>query len=346
MALNISQRIKPKHFPWIKSVLLTSLFCVLIAFTTQTVWEGGIANHLLISFGFGYSAILSSFVIVRLFPNISKLLEAATSMVFSLIVGTLNARFWLDEYLDDSQSGMKSVVLLGIVFCTICYYYFYTKEQKLVAENALETAKRRQADQDKALVQSQLKQLQSQIEPHFLFNTLATISALIETDNDKAKLMLEKLTELLRVTLKNSRNEQSTIEQELALINAYLGIQKIRLGERLTFSINSEGISDDQILPPFLIQPLVENALTHGIEPRAVGGNVSIQITRKDSHLVIEVSDNGAGLNPEPSSSTTGHGVGLSNIKQRIETLFEGKASMSIKEQSTGGVISTLSLPI
>ncbi|MFA0173288.1 histidine kinase, partial [Vibrio splendidus] len=104
--------------------------------------------------------------------------------------------------------------------------------QQLRADNELEVAKRRQADQEKVVVLSQLKQLQSQIEPHFLFNTLATINVLIESDSAKAKLMLEKLTDLLRVTLKNSRNEQSTIAQEVDLLDAYLNIQKIRLGER------------------------------------------------------------------------------------------------------------------
>ncbi|MEZ9418184.1 histidine kinase, partial [Vibrio sp. 10N.286.49.E1] len=118
-----------------------------------------------------------------------------------------------------------------------------TKGEQLRAENELEIAKRRQADQDKVVVMSQLKQLQSQIEPHFLFNTLATISVLIETDSAKAKLMLEKLTDLLRVTLKNSRTDQSTVSQEVDLIDAYLNIQKIRLAERLEFSIETHGIS-------------------------------------------------------------------------------------------------------
>ena len=156
--------------------------------------------------------------------------------------------------------------------------------------------------------------------------------------------MLEKLTNLLRVTLKNSRTEQSTIAQEVDLLDAYLNIQKIRLGERLAFSIETHEISYLQVIPPLLIQPLVENALTHGIEPKAAGGKVNICITQQAQLLKIEVSDNGAGL--KTPSANTGHGVGLSNIRQRIETLYGEKASLTITEQAEGGVVSTILLPL
>ncbi|WP_210444669.1 sensor histidine kinase, partial [Vibrio crassostreae] len=252
--------------------------------------------------------------------------------------------YWLNGFFGANISDLKSVVLLGVIFCSVCYYYFYTREQQLRADNELEVAKRRQADQEKVVVLSQLKQLQSQIEPHFLFNTLATINVLIESDSVKAKLMLEKLTDLLRVTLKNSRTEQSTIAQEVDLLDAYLNIQKIRLGDRLVYSIETNDISDQQVIPPFLIQPLVENALTHGIEPKASGGEVNIRIAQQTDQIKIEVSDSGAGL--KTPSIAAGHGVGLSNIRQRIDTLYGDKASLTITEQAEGGVVSTILLPL
>ncbi|MGF1752684.1 histidine kinase [Vibrio makurazakiensis] len=329
---------------WVKSSLLTTLFCLLIAITTQTIWGGDFFGNVIISLGFGYSALVSSFVIAKLFPKVSRLVETILSMIIAISVGTINAQFWINGYFDYNFSEMKSVVLLGVIFCGMCYYYFYTKEQKMLAEHELEVAKRRQADQEKVVVVSQLKQLQSQIEPHFLFNTLANISALIESDSDKAKLMLEKLTDLLRATLKNSRNESSTVGQELALNDAYLNIQKIRLGERLAFSITALGVDDTQALPPFLIQPLVENALTHGIEPSVNGGCVDIEISSKEGMLTMTVSDNGVGLNA--GFVTTGHGVALDNIRQRINTLFEGRAKMTIIENGSGGVTSSISIPM
>ncbi|MFA0525871.1 sensor histidine kinase [Vibrio sp. 10N.222.52.C3] len=332
------------RFSWIKSFAFTTLFCVLIAITTNTIWGGGFTLNLAISFGFGYSAVGSSFVLVELFKRKSKAFDVGVSMVIAMTLGTLNAHYWLNGFFGSNLSDLKSVILLGVIFCSVCYYYFYTREQQLRADNELEVAKRRQSDQEKVVVLSQLKQLQSQIEPHFLFNTLATINVLIESDSAKAKLMLEKLTDLLRVTLKNSRTEQSTIAQEVDLLDAYLNIQKIRLGERLTFSIEIHEISDLQVIPPFLIQPLVENALTHGIEPKAAGGQVNIRITQQAQQLKIEVADNGAGL--KTPSANTGHGVGLSNIRQRIETLYGDKASLTITEHAEGGVVSTILLPL
>ena len=332
------------QFSWIKSFSLTTLFCLVIAITTQTIWGGDLVANLAISFGFGYSAVGSSFILVKLFKRTSRTLEVGISMVIAMTFGTLNAHYWLNGYFGANISDLKSVVLLGVIFCSVCYYYFYTREQQLRADNELEVAKRRQADQEKVVVLSQLKQLQSQIEPHFLFNTLATINVLIESDSAKAKLMLEKLTDLLRVTLKNSRTEQSTIAQEVDLLDAYLNIQKIRLDERLTFSIETHGISDQQVIPPFLIQPLVENALTHGIEPKAAGGEVNIRIVQQADQIKIEVSDNGMGL--KTPSSAAGHGVGLSNIRQRIDTLYGGKASLTITEQAEGGVVSIILLPM
>ncbi|MEZ9654296.1 sensor histidine kinase [Vibrio splendidus] len=332
------------EYSWLKSLTLTSIFCFLIAAVTQIVRGSDFIVNLAISFGFGYSAVGSSFILVKLFKTQSRVLEVGISMVVAMTAGTLNAHYWLNHSFGDSFSDLKSVMLLGVIFCSVCYYYFYTKGEQLRAENELEIAKRRQADQDKVVVMSQLKQLQSQIEPHFLFNTLATISVLIETDSAKAKLMLEKLTDLLRVTLKNSRTDQSTVSQEVDLIDAYLNIQKIRLAERLEFSIETHGISNLQVIPPFLIQPLVENALTHGIEPKAAGGQVNICITQQVQSLKIEVSDNGAGL--KAPSISAGHGVGLSNIRQRIETLYGDKASLTITEQAEGGVVSTILLPL
>ncbi len=328
---------------WIKSFTLTTLFCFIIAASMQTIWDGDFVINLAISFGFGYSAVATSFILVKFFKIESRVAEVGTSMVIAMTFGTLNAHYWLNEYIGANISTLKASVLLGAIFCSVCYYYFYTQEKQWRADNELEMAKRRQAKQEKAVVLSQLKQLQSQIEPHFLFNTLATINVLIESDSAKAKLLLEKLTDLLRVTLKNSRTEQSTITQEVDLLEAYLDIQKIRLGDRLAFSIETHNISDPQVIPPFLIQPLVENALTHGIEPKTTGGQVNIRIVQQVDQLKIEVSDDGAGL--KKPSINKGHGVGLSNIRQRINTLYGDKASLTITEQAAGGVTSTILLP-
>ncbi|NDJ80234.1 sensor histidine kinase [Vibrio campbellii] len=327
---------------WPRSLLVTTAFCLFISAMTLSVWGGPYYVHVLVSFGFGYSAIFFSWLIDRLFPTIPRTIEVVCSLVACLLFGVINAQFWLGEYF--GISDMIPVGLMGLLFSGMCYFYFYSREKEAVAQRELESIKREKAEQDRALLLSQLKQMQSQIEPHFLFNTLANISALMSQDVDKAKLMLEQLTALLRATLKSSREEHTTIDDETALIEAYLGIQQIRLGERLSYQIEvEEGLGRTE-LPPMMLQPLIENAIIHGIEPKREGGEVSLQIKREQQNLQIEVRDTGVGLNHV--SGHMGSGVGLSNLKQRIEALFLGKGEVSISESAQGGVCIRLSWPI
>ncbi|MFN1649943.1 sensor histidine kinase [Vibrio rotiferianus] len=327
---------------WLRSLLVTTAFCLFISAMTLSVWGGPYYVHVLVSFGFGYSAIFFSWLIDRLFPTIPRMIEVVCSLVACLLFGVINAQFWLGEYF--GISDMIPVGLMGLLFSGMCYFYFYSREKEAVAQRELESIKREKAEQDRALLLSQLKQMQSQIEPHFLFNTLANISALMSQDVDKAKLMLEQLTALLRATLKSSREEHTTIDDETALIEAYLGIQQIRLGERLSYQIEvEEGLGRTE-LPPMMLQPLIENAIIHGIEPKREGGEVSLQIKREQQNLQIEVRDTGVGLNHV--SGHMGSGVGLSNLKQRIEALFLGKGEVSISESAQGGVCIRLSWPI
>ncbi|MDW1950783.1 histidine kinase, partial [Vibrio sp. 812(2023)] len=264
---------------WQRSVVVTTLFCLFISGMTLSVWGGPYYVHVLVSFGFGYSALFFSWLIDKLFPTIPRMLEIALSLTACLLFGVINAQFWLGEYF--GISGMLPVLLMGLLFSGMCYFYFHSREKEAIAQRELESIKRENAEQERALLLSQLKQMQSQIEPHFLFNTLANISALMSQDVDKAKQMLDQLTALLRATLKNSREDHTTVENEIALIDAYLGIQKIRLGERLSYTIEvQEGLGNTE-LPPMMLQPLVENAIIHGIEPKREGGEVQLLIKQE-----------------------------------------------------------------
>ncbi|GLR73236.1 sensor histidine kinase [Aliivibrio sifiae] len=335
---------KEPTFRLLKSVSITTLFCVVIAMVTSNLWSSPFYEHVFISLGYGYSAVFSSYALETLFPLLKKAYSTFLAMVLSIGLGTLHAFIWLKKYDDFATlEALKPVVLLGLIFTAICFYYFHSNEQKLLAEQELEVTKRKQSEQEKALVLSQLSQLQSQTEPHFLFNTLANISALIELDSNKAKLMLEKLTDLLRGTLQTSRKPLISLEQETELLSAYLAIQQIRLGDRLNYDIDNQ-LTDSLSLPPLLIQPLVENAITHGIEPKANGGQIKVQFKQFGGTFKSTISDNGLGLNS--TSSTAGNGMSLNNIKQRLHDLFEGKASLTIAENKQGGVTAELSIPM
>ncbi|ACH63502.1 two component sensor histidine kinase [Aliivibrio fischeri MJ11] len=328
----------------VKSLLITTVFCVVIAMMTSNIWPSPFYEHIIISLGYGYSAVLCSFVLENNFPTLKKAYSTVLAMVLSITLGTFHASLWLNKYEDFATlEALQPIVLLGLIFTAICFYYFHAAEKTMLAEQALALSKRKQLEQEKALVLSQLSQLQSQIEPHFLFNTLANISALIELDSNKAKLMLEKLTDLLRGSLKTNRNPLITVEQEIELLNAYLSIQQIRLGERLTYEIDNQ-IVEPISLPPLLIQPLVENAITHGIEPSAQGGQLMVQFKQENNQFIVVISDNGIGL--ESVSPSKGHGMSLNNIKQRLHDLFDGSASVRITENKDGGVNAELTIPL
>ncbi|MUJ27484.1 sensor histidine kinase [Aliivibrio fischeri] len=328
----------------VKSLLITTLFCTVIAMMTSNIWPSPFYEHITISLGYGYSAVLCSFVLENNFPTLKKAYSTVLAMVLSITLGTFHASLWLNKYEDFATlEALQPIVLLGLIFTAICFYYFHAAEKTMLAEQALALSKRKQLEQEKALVLSQLSQLQSQIEPHFLFNTLANISALIELDSNKAKLMLEKLTDLLRGSLKTNRNPLITIEQEIELLNAYLSIQQIRLGDRLTYEIDKQ-IVEPISLPPLLIQPLVENAITHGIEPSAQGGHLMIQFKQENNQFFVVISDNGIGL--KSVSPSKGHGMSLNNIKQRLHDLFDGSASVRITENKDGGVNAELTIPL
>lgn len=326
-----------------KSVGYTTIFCAVIAYVTQSIWPSPYTEHLAISLGYGYSSVVGSLFISWWLPQVSNQVVTALSLVGAMVLGTFNAYWWLNSYDNFSEiSQLKPVVVLGFIFTVTCFFYFYTHEQKLRAQKELETAKRIQSEQEKALVLSQLRQLQSQIEPHFLFNTLANVNALISHDPKTAQHMLEKLTELLRGTLQNSRQSQSTLTAELGLVDAYLAIQQIRLGERLSYQIINH-VEQPLTLAPLLLQPLVENAVQHGIEPKAQGGVILIEISQRDQIICIEVTDSGVGLGH--TAVKAGHGIGLENTRQRVKALYGAEASLSIKQADDGGVKALIQIP-
>ncbi|WHR54118.1 histidine kinase [Vibrio furnissii] len=321
-----------------KSLTFTALFCFVIALGTQAIWPSPLRGHLIISFGYGVSAYLCALVLGAVFPSLSTRHVNLLALAGAMVLGTTNAYIWLNQYPGfGTLAALKPVMMLGLMFTALCFFYFYAHEQKLVAENALEVAKRRQSEQEKALLLSQLKQLQSQIEPHFLFNTLANVNALIASEPHKAQRMLEKLTDLLRSSMRH-REGVSTLKDELELVDAYLGIQSIRLGNRLRYSLPTDPQWHALCLPPMLLQPLVENAIEHGIEPKAEGGEVNVTIERLQDAIVLTVSDNGAGLGEIPK----GNGIALENVRQRLHGLFGRDAKFTLTQNAKGGVTAAI----
>lgn len=201
----------------------------------------------------------------------------------------------------------------------------------------------RAATLETRLVRSQLDALRMQLHPHFLFNTLNSISVLMRKDVEAADRMLLQLSSLLRVTLSENEAHEIPLEQELAILERYLEIEKIRFEDRLTVRMAIDPESLDALVPQLLLQPLVENAIRHGISEREDGGVVEIRAERRDGVVRLQVLDNGPGLGR--SSSSRGDGVGLSNLRSRLEHLYGARATFEARDAEDGGAVVTTALP-
>jgi 2TM domain/Histidine kinase len=206
-------------------------------------------------------------------------------------------------------------------------------EEKKIAQ-IMVREKIRTLSTEKQLAEAKLRLLQAQIEPHFLFNTLANVVSLIEPAPAKAQLMLENFIHYLRGSLAASRTTNGTFEQERRLLNHYLDLIKIRMGDRLEFLAVLQ-----EPLAPMLLQPIVENAIRHGLEPKIEGGFVALKARRLNDDIHVTVEDNGLGFKPSESA-----GIGLDNLRERLAVLYDNKATLTIAERSPGTLV-TITFP-
>ena len=190
------------------------------------------------------------------------------------------------------------------------------------------------------LAQAQLQLLRSQLHPHFLFNTLHAISTLMHRDVEAADRMMSRLSELLRISLNGAERHQVALAEELEFLAPYLDIERTRFSDRLRVDIDVGGDARDALVPALLLQPLVENAIRHGIAPRRGPGRVTVHAERQGDRLVLDVSDDGVG--PPPALE---EGIGLGNIRQRLARLYGDDCSMTAAGRGPAGFAVRLSLP-
>jgi signal transduction histidine kinase len=213
-------------------------------------------------------------------------------------------------------------------------------ESEEEAANRLHEIEARKLDTVRDLAEARLQALQSQIEPHFLFNSLAHVRRLYRTDPRAGKLTLRYLSRYLGSALRALRDPWVALEKDTALALDYLNVQKIRLGERLEFSVDLDAGAIEARVPPLTVVTLVENAIKHGIAPLPEGGGVTIAARRIGSTVRVEVSDTGRGF-----QRTVGAGVGLANLRGRLATLHGDAAALSLRQNMPRGVIATVVVP-
>jgi sensor histidine kinase YesM len=219
---------------------------------------------------------------------------------------------------------------------------FYVKFRENRATVALHQAEAERHLLSRQAVEAELKLMQAQVEPHFLFNTLASVQYLTETDPAQASRLLGHLIGYLRAALPQLRAASTTLGKEAELAREYLSILQMRIGPRLTFSVEVPRELRDHAFPPNLLISLVENAIKHGIEPAAAGGMVTVRAHREGDALLVEVADTGRGLG---FASTNGEGVGLSNVRERLAALYGARGRFTLEAGEPRGTRATLVLP-
>jgi signal transduction histidine kinase len=286
--------------------------------------------------------IARHFPIERPHRTRSALVHAAASVGFSLAYVVVRGAVatWQSSNVSFAQSF--EFLLLKTWHLNILYYWVI-----IAVSHAFDYARRfrerelRAAELEKRLTEARLQALQMQLNPHFLFNTLHAISSLMHRDVEAADRMLVRLSDLLRRALDASDTQEVTLREELDFLGRYAEIEQTRFGPRLKIEMNIAPETLDALVPSLVLQPLVENAIKHGIEPRARAGCIEIKADRDRDSLRLEVRDNGAGL---PNGNIV-EGIGLSNTRARLKQLYEDGHSFELSGAPEGGVMVKIRLP-
>jgi two-component system, LytTR family, sensor kinase len=230
------------------------------------------------------------------------------------------------------------LVYFAVLGAAMARHYFL-RYQARVDETRLLRAET--AELEARLAEAQLAVLRTQLNPHFLFNTLHAISSLVERDPKGVRRMIARLSELLRHTLDQSAEQEVPLERELELLQRYLDIMEVRFQGKLEVTVRIDERVRDALVPNLILQPLVENALKHGVSATEEAGRVEVQAHREDGDIVLMVRDNGPGLSPTSNSK----GVGLRNTIARLEQLYGPKQRFALRAAEGGGTIAEVRLP-
>jgi two-component sensor histidine kinase len=243
----------------------------------------------------------------------------------------------------DAARGWAKMSMVAIIISLIAtLIYIYLERDREAKEQALRFALDKQTLEKEAL-SVRLKALQAQVEPHFLFNTLANVQQLVEMQSPRAGPMLKNLIQYLKLTIAQTRGETTCAEKEFELARNYLAIMQTRMPDRLEYSVQLPAALNAAQLPPLALLTLVENAVKHGIDAAEQGGAVQVSAVAQAEQLNIEVADTGSGLGSKPGH---GNGTGLANLRERLQAQYGAQASLQLLENTPRGVVARLSLPL
>jgi sensor histidine kinase YesM len=329
----------------LRRILWVTAICAVASGAASWIFVNTYVDLLLTALPVGYTSMLlftaASNVRQASMPREAMQILAivAGSILGTILAGLLKGRD-ITQMFHERLAGVTISMGLGIGFGCVVVATIMLREKYARDQARILRAESERHQLEKGMLEARLQLMQAQVEPHFLFNTLANVQHLVETDPQAAARMLDSLIRYLRAAVPQMREAHSTLGREVEMARAFLEIQQVRMGARLAFRIDVPEPLRARDFPPMMLISLVENAIKHGVDPCCECGTVVIRAEEQEGRLRVCVADTGEGVKPKE-----GGGLGLANIRERLKTLYGGAAALVLEENAPHGVTAAIEVP-
>jgi len=329
----------------LRRILWVTAICAVASGAASWIFVNTYFDLLLTALPVGYTSMLlftaASNVRQAAMPREAMQILAivAGSILGTILAGLLKGRD-ITQMFHERLAGVTISMGLGIGFGCVVVATIMLREKYARDQARILRAESERHQLEKGMLEARLQLMQAQVEPHFLFNTLANVQHLVETDPQAAARMLDSLIRYLRAAVPQMREAHSTLGREVEMARAFLEIQQVRMGARLAFRIDVPEPLRARDFPPMMLISLVENAIKHGVDPCCECGTVVIRAEEQEGRLRVCVADTGEGVKPKE-----GGGLGLANIRERLKTLYGGAAALVLEENAPHGVTAAIEVP-
>jgi len=330
----------------VRRVIAVTVICFCATIVSRAFFTNTFFELLLIALCIGYTSMLFFTIATNLHASaIPREGRQVLAIILGSFLGTILAGvirgFNIGHMFTERLWGASMTMGLGIGVGCVVVAAAVLRERKARDEARLHRAEAERQQLEKNVLEARLQLMQAQVEPHFLFNTLANVQHLVETDTPAASKMLESLIQYLRAALPQMREATTTLGREVDMARAFLEIHRVRMGGRLDFSVSVPPDLRRAPFPPMMLISLVENALKHGVDPRCECSSVAVSAGIREGKLFVAVADTGAGIIPK-----AGGGVGLANIRERLKALHGPSARLTLEENAPSGVVASIEVPL
>ena len=329
----------------IRRVLAVTVLCAAAALVVLRIFINTYWDLLVSALCVGYTSMLlftlAGNLRQRAFPReaLQVLAILVGSFLGTVLAGLVKGRN-VAEMFNERLAGVMITMGLGIGVGCVVVAALILREKHARDQARILRAESERHQLEKRVLEARLALMQAQVEPHFLFNTLANVQHLVETDPPAASRVLASLIRYLRAALPQMREATTNLGRELDMARAFLEIQQVRMGSRLAFSIDVPEPLKSRDFPPMMLISLVENAVKHGIDPCCDCGSIQIRAREQEGRLTVSVADTGEGVVPQK-----GGGVGLANIRERLKALYGASARLVLEENAPRGVVASIEVP-